>query len=116
MSVVRRLALFFVFGALASASTAADFPTLPNDSWYRVEIVIFERLADVDVTGTQEILVSRAPRAYPLDVIAFDDESGRAAAYPLDAETRAQPVVPIIDPATIAANRSPQARSAALPS
>jgi hypothetical protein len=108
VSVVYRLLTLFVLGSFAAAA-AADFPALPNDSWYRVEIVIFERLADVDPASTQEILVSRAPRAYPRDVFAFDDDSSRAAAYPLDAETRAMPALPAVD----IANKSVQAQAAA---
>jgi hypothetical protein len=38
----------------------------------------FERIADVDPETTQEIVVSHAPRAYPLDVVAFDDDANRA--------------------------------------
>lgn len=110
MSLVYRLLALVVLGSSVGAE-AADFPALPNDSWYRVEIVLFERLADVDPASTQEILVSHAARAYPRDVFAFDDESSRAAAYPLDAETRAMPALPAID----AANRSVQAQPAAAP-
>jgi hypothetical protein len=110
MSVVYRLLPLFVLGSFAAAA-AADFPALPNESWYRVEIVIFERLADVDPASTQEILVSRAPRAYPRDVFAFDDDASRAAAYPLDAETRAMPAWPAVD----IANKSVQAQPAAPP-
>jgi hypothetical protein len=110
MSVVYWLLTLIVLGSSAGTA-AADFPALPNDSWYRVEIVVFERLADVDPASTQEILVSHAPRAYPRDVFAFDDDSSRAAAYPLDAETRAIPALPAVD----TANRSAQAQPAALP-
>ena len=110
MSVVYRLLTLVALSSFAGAA-AADFPALPNDSWYRVEIVIFERLADVDPASTQEILVSHAPRAYPRDVFAFDDDSSRAAAYPLDAETRAIPALPAVD----IANKSVQAQPAALP-
>ncbi len=83
---------------------AADIPTLPNDAWYRVEVIIFERVADIDPASTQEIVIAHAPRAYPLDVLAFDDDTSRSAAYPLDAETRAQPPLPIAT-----ANRTVQA-------
>jgi hypothetical protein len=110
MSVVYRLLTLVALSSFAAAA-AADFPALPNDSWYRVEIVIFERLADVDPASTQEILVSRAPRAYPRDVFAFDDDSSRAAAYPLDAETRAMPALPAVD----IANKSVQPQPAAPP-
>lgn len=109
MSVVYRSLALIVLGSIAGAATAVDFPTLPNDSWYRVEIVIFERLADV--ASTQEILVSQAPRAYPREVFAFDDDSSRAAAYPLDAETRAMPALPAVD----VANKPTQAQAAAVP-
>lgn len=109
MSVVYRFLALIVLGS--SAAAAADFPALPNDSWYRVEVIVFERLADVDPASTQEVLVSHAPRAYPRDVFAFDDNSSRAAAYPLDAETRAMPALPAVD----TANRSSQAQPAAVP-
>jgi len=108
MSVVYRLLTLVALSSFAAAA-AADFPALPNDSWYRVEIVIFERLADVDPASTQEILVSRAPRAYPRDVFAFDDDASRAAAYALDAETRAMPALPAVN----IANKSVQAQPAA---
>ncbi len=85
---------------------------LPNDAWYRVEVIIFERIADVDPASTQEVVVSHAPRTYPLDVFAFDDDANRSAAYPLDAETRAQPPLPTS--ASTAASR-PFRRSAAAP-
>lgn len=110
MSVVYRVLALILLGSSAKAATT-DFPTLPNDSWYRVEIVLFERLADVDPASTQEILVSHAPRAYPRDVFAFDDDSSRAAAYPLDAETRAIPALPAVD----TANRSALAQPGAVP-
>ena len=110
MSVIHRLLALIVLGSSAGAA-AADFPTLPNDSWYRVEIVVFERLADVDPASTQEILVSHAPRAYPRDVFAFDDDSNRAAAYPLDAETRAMPALTAVD----TANKPTQAQPAPAP-
>jgi hypothetical protein len=111
-----RLFALIAFALFPGAVTfAADFPTLPNDSWYRVEVVIFERLGDVDAASTQEILVTRTPRAYPPDIVAFDDEASRAAAYPLDAETRAEAALPSVDAATIVANRSTQAQPAPRP-
>ena len=72
----------------ARAAITAEFPTLPNDSWYRVEIIVFERVADVDAASAQEVLLTNAPRLFPLDVVAFDDDASRTAAYSLDAETR----------------------------
>ena len=110
MSIVCRVFASMAFVALAASAAAADFPSLPNDSWYRVEIVIFERLAE-DAANTQEILVSHAPRSFPLDAFAFDDDQSRTAAYSLDAETRALPPFPPVD----IANRSAQAQTAALP-
>jgi hypothetical protein len=97
MSRLYRFACTFV-GLSAGYAFGADAPVLPDDTWYRVEVIVFERTADVDPASTQEIVVSHAPRAYPLDVIAFDDEANRSAAYPLDAETRAQPALPASKP------------------
>jgi len=84
---------------IAATAHAADAPAPSNDAWYRVEVVIFERGGNVDAASAEEILVSRAPRAFPLDAFAFDDASNRAAAYFLDAETLAQPVRPFAIPA-----------------
>ncbi len=94
MSVLHRFCAGVVCAVLATTAAAVDFPTLPNDSWYRVEIIIFERTTDVDSAATPEVLLSQAPRAYPNDVFAFDDDSSRATAYTLDAETRAIPMLP----------------------
>lgn len=93
MSVSYRMACAFA-GLLGSAAHGADAPVTPSDAWYRIEVIIFERVADVDPASTQEIVVSHAPRTYPLDVFAFDDDANRSAAYPLDAETRALPALP----------------------
>ncbi len=93
MSVLQRMAGAFM-GLSAAFAHGADTPLLPNDAWYRVEVIIFERVADIDPASTQEVVVSHAPRAYPLDVFAFDDDANRSAAYALDAETRAQPALP----------------------
>ena len=92
MSIARTIIglLAFAAGAVDAAITA-DFPTLPGDTWYRVEIIVFERVADP--APTDEVLVLHAPRTLPYDIVAFDDDSSRAAAYPLDAETRALPTV-----------------------
>jgi hypothetical protein len=99
-----RLVLVVLGCAIASvhAAITADFPTLPNDSWYRVEIIVFERVADPP--PSEEVLVLHAHRALPRDAVAFDDDASRAAAYPLDAETRAIPTVYVVAqaPATTA--------------
>jgi hypothetical protein len=92
---------------LSATARATDAPVLPSDAWYRVEVIIFERIADVDPNSAQETLVLHAPRVYPLDVLAFDDDASRDAAYPLDAETRAQPALPTAVAST--PNRSVQA-------
>jgi len=97
MSWLNRIACALA-GLSAGVAFGADAPALPSDTWYRVEVIVFERIADIDPASTQEIVVSHAPRAYPLDVIAFDDEANRSAAYPLDAETRAQPALPASKP------------------
>jgi len=110
MSLLHRIACAFVLLSAAGAR-GADIPALSSDSWYRVEVIIFERIADVDPNSTQEIVVTHAARAYPLDVIAFDDAASRGAAYPLDAETRAQPALP----ATVGANRPAQVPFASQP-
>ena len=94
---------------LSAGADGADLPILPNEAWYRVEVIIFERIADVDPASTQEVVVSHAPRTYPLDVLAFDDEANRSAAYQLDAETRAQPPLPAL--ASSGANRPVQAQA-----
>ena len=91
------------------ASHRRGFPTLANDAWYRVEVVIFERIADVDPASTQEIFVTHAPRAFPRDVIAFDDDANRSAAYVLDAESRAQPALPV-STAAVTYRAQPQPR------
>jgi hypothetical protein len=78
----------------AHAAITADFPTLPDDSWYRVEIIVFERVADPPPSA--EVLVLHSRRVLPLDAIAFDDDTSRAAAYPLDADTRALPTVYVV--------------------
>lgn len=108
---------------VAATAHAADAPAPSNDAWYRVEVVIFERGGSVDAASAEEILVSRAPRAFPLDAFAFDDASNRAAAYFLDAETRAQPVRPFAFPAgsastnrsTLAQQPSAETAEAAIP-
>ncbi len=113
MNRSRALIAVLAFGALPwTSARAADFPTLPDNIWYRVEIIIFERLGDVGVDsqggsqgGSLEVLVSHAPRAYPRNALAFDDDSERAAAYALDDETLAIPVTSVI----AAANSSTQA-------
>lgn len=79
-----RAILLTLLLAVPGVVGAAEFPTLSNDGWYRVEVVIFERL-DAPA-ATQEILVSHAPRVFPRDVLAFDDEANRTAAYVLDAD------------------------------
>ena len=95
MSIARTIIGLLTFAATAAhAAITADFPTLPNDSWYRVEIIVFERVADP--APTEEVLVLHGPRTLPFDVIAFDDDASRAAAYPLDAETRALPTVYVV--------------------
>jgi len=93
---------------LSAGARGADLPALPNDAWYRVEVIIFERIADIDPTSTREVVVSHAPRAYPFDVLAFDDEANRSAGYRLDAETLSQPALP--SPGSSSANRSVQAQ------
>lgn len=93
---------------VSAGARGADLPILPNDAWYRVEVIIFERIADIDPASAQEIVVSRAPRTYPFDVLAFDDEANRSAGYRLDAETRAQPALPPLGSSS--ANRSVQAQ------
>jgi hypothetical protein len=101
------IALITALGALSCATPrAAEFPTLANDAWYRVEVVIFERLGDA--ASPQEILVTRAPRAFPRDVLAFDDDASRAAGYVLDAESRELTPMPVTaSPAAVAPARTP---------
>jgi hypothetical protein len=107
MNVARfLLASFACAASLAHAAITADFPTLPNDSWYRVEIIVFERVADPP--PSEEVLVLHGRRALPLEAIAFDDDTSRAAAYPLDAATRALPTVYVVA-------QAPNAPAAAAP-
>ncbi len=95
MNVARELIALLAFGTLSAGVThAEDFPTLPDGTWYRVEIIIFERLGDI--SAGPEVLISHAPRAYPLDALSFTDDSGLAAAYTLDEETRAMPAFPTV--------------------
>jgi len=95
MNIARTIIAFVALAATAAdAAITADFPTLPNDAWYRVEVIVFERVADP--APTEEVLVLHAPRTLPFDVIAFDDDASRAAAYPLDADTRASPTVYVV--------------------
>ena len=102
MSFVRTIiGLLACATASVDAAITADFPTLPTESWYRVEIIVFERVADPG--ASEEVLVLHAPRTLPLDIIAFDDDASRAAAYPLDAETRALPTVYAVAQAPAAA-------------
>ncbi len=105
------IALITALSALSGATPrAAEFPTLANDAWYRVEVVIFERFGDT--ASPQEILVTRAPRTFPRDVLAFDDDASRAAAYVLDAETRELTSPPGITPTvTVISPRIPPAQS-----
>lgn len=95
MNIARTIiGLWMCATASVDAAITADFPTLPNESWYRVEIIVFERIADP--AATEEVLALHAPRTLPLDIIAFDDDASRAAAYPLDAETRGEPTVYVV--------------------
>ena len=68
---------------------AAESVAPTTDAWYRVEVVIFERVGNGSDTAAEEVLVSHAPRAFSRDAVAFDDNTTRLEAYPLDAETRA---------------------------
>src|SRR5262249_24910692 len=86
MTAARSILVLLACGiASTHAAITADFPTLPNDSWYRVEIIVFERVADPP--PSEEVLVLHGRRVLPRDVVAFDDDASRAAAYPLDADT-----------------------------
>jgi hypothetical protein len=68
---------------------AAESVVPPTDAWYRVEVVIFERLGSGSDTSAAEVFVTQAPRAFSRDALAFDDNATRTEAYSLDGETRA---------------------------
>lgn len=79
------------------AARAADIPPLES-AWYRVEILIFERSFAASDASPGEVLTLHAPRAFPRATQALvDDERTRAAAYPLDAATLAEPALPVVD-------------------
>jgi len=86
---------------------ATDLPPLEN-AWYRVEVLIFERTGNAADASSPEVLVLHAPRAFPRDTLAFvEDERTRALAYPLDAETLAEPALPTVVPAPGTTLRAP---------
>jgi len=68
---------------------AAESAVPSTDAWYRVEVVIFERVGNGSDNSGEEVLVTHAPRTFSHDALAFDDNALRTEAYPLDAETRA---------------------------
>jgi Peptidoglycan-binding protein, CsiV len=95
MNTVHRLLTVLLAAACATAG-AADLPPLQN-AWYRVEILIFERNGDIAVGNPPELLLLHGPRQFPLSTGALDDDArGRAAAYPLDAATLAEPAFPSV--------------------